>query len=110
MRSIKKQNSFSVKRKKVVSKKPKNKDQRSREYLTYEEVEKLRKGVKTHSPVHAHRNDTINLLMFRHALRVSEAVTLRWEQIDLKKGLFHFDTRASIDQFRETLLGNVSLS
>jgi type 1 fimbriae regulatory protein FimE len=27
--------------------------------------------------------------MFRHALRVSEAVALRWDQIDLKKGLLH---------------------
>jgi type 1 fimbriae regulatory protein FimB/type 1 fimbriae regulatory protein FimE len=27
--------------------------------------------------------------MFRHGLRVSEAVALRWEQIDLKAGLLH---------------------
>jgi type 1 fimbriae regulatory protein FimB/type 1 fimbriae regulatory protein FimE len=27
--------------------------------------------------------------MFRHAFRVSEIVALRWDQIDLKKGLLH---------------------
>jgi type 1 fimbriae regulatory protein FimB/type 1 fimbriae regulatory protein FimE len=27
--------------------------------------------------------------MFRHGLRVSEAVSLRWEQVDLKTGLLH---------------------
>ena len=27
--------------------------------------------------------------MFRHALRVSEIVALRWEQVDLKQGLLH---------------------
>ena len=27
--------------------------------------------------------------MFRHALRVSEIVALRWEHVDLKKGLLH---------------------
>ena len=27
--------------------------------------------------------------MFRHALRVSEVISLRWEQIDLKQGLLH---------------------
>jgi type 1 fimbriae regulatory protein FimB/type 1 fimbriae regulatory protein FimE len=27
--------------------------------------------------------------MFRHGLRVSEAVSLRWDQVDLKAGLLH---------------------
>lgn len=27
--------------------------------------------------------------MFRHGLRVSEAISLRWEQVDLKQGLLH---------------------
>ena len=27
--------------------------------------------------------------MFRHALRVGEIIALRWEQVDLKKGLLH---------------------
>ena len=79
--------SFSVKRKKVIPNKPKNKDRRAREYLTYQEVEKLRKGVQGSN--YAHRNDTIILLMFRHALRVGEVCVLRWEQIDLKKGLLY---------------------
>jgi type 1 fimbriae regulatory protein FimB/type 1 fimbriae regulatory protein FimE len=29
------------------------------------------------------------MLMYRHGLRVTEAVTLRWEQVDLKAGLLH---------------------
>ena len=89
MKKLKDKTSFLVKRKKIITQKPKNKDQRTREYLTSEEIEKLRKGVKSYSPLHAHRNDTIILLMFRHALRVSEAVTLRWDQIDLRKRLLH---------------------
>ena len=69
--------------------KPKNKDQRAREYLTQSEIEKLRKAAKKFSR-HGHHNDTLILLMFRHALlRVSETVALRWDQIDLKKGLLH---------------------
>jgi integrase len=27
--------------------------------------------------------------MYRHGLRVSESVALRWDQIDLKQGLLH---------------------
>jgi type 1 fimbriae regulatory protein FimB/type 1 fimbriae regulatory protein FimE len=33
------------------------------------------------------------MLIFRHALRVSEVIALRWEQVDLKKGLLHVNRR-----------------
>jgi len=68
--------------------KPKNKDVRAREYLTEQEVEKLRKAARKYSR-YGHRDDTLILLMFRHAFRVSEVVALRWDQVDLKKGLLH---------------------
>lgn len=29
------------------------------------------------------------MLLFRHALRVSEVITLRWEQVDMTQGLLH---------------------
>ena len=38
---------------------------------------------------HAHRNETLILLAFRHGLRVSELVALRWDQIELKQGVLH---------------------
>lgn len=65
-----------------------NKSARTREYLTTQEIEKLRK-VARELGRHGHRDDTMILLMFRHALRVSEVVALRWEQIDLAQGLIH---------------------
>jgi type 1 fimbriae regulatory protein FimB/type 1 fimbriae regulatory protein FimE len=33
------------------------------------------------------RDQTLILIMYRHGLRVSEAINLRWDQIDLKAGL-----------------------
>ncbi len=59
---------------------------RSREYLTPAEVEKL---LKASGEVgrHGARDRTLILLAYRHGLRVSELVTLRWEQIDFKAGL-----------------------
>ena len=65
-----------------------NLDRRSREYLTPAEVEKL---LQASSKVgrHGARDRTLLLLAYRHGLRVSELVTLRWEQIDLKAGLVH---------------------
>ncbi|HKM69586.1 MAG TPA: tyrosine-type recombinase/integrase [Stellaceae bacterium] len=38
---------------------------------------------------HGHRDATMILLAYRHGLRVSELVTLRWDQIDLKIGRIH---------------------
>ncbi len=44
-----------------------NKDRRLREYLTTQEIEKLRQAAKRIGR-HSHRDDTLILLMFRHAL------------------------------------------
>ena len=38
---------------------------------------------------HGHRDRTLILLAYRHGLRVSELVALRWEQVDLIQGLLH---------------------
>jgi integrase len=61
---------------------------RSREHLTPTEVEKLRKTARSIGR-HGDRNDTMILLAYRHGLRVSELITLRWDQLDLDQGLFH---------------------
>jgi type 1 fimbriae regulatory protein FimE len=65
-----------------------NKQLRSREYLTPEEAERLICGAKAVGR-HGHRDATIILLTYRHGLRVSELVSLRWDQIDLKQGLLY---------------------
>jgi len=66
----------------------KNKYRRNREYLTDTEIEKLRKAARNKGR-HGVRDDALILLMFRHGLRVSEVITLHWDQIDLQKGLLH---------------------
>ena len=38
---------------------------------------------------HGHRDMTMILVAFRHGLRVSELVALRWDMIDLKQGVVH---------------------
>src|SRR5690606_14041204 len=65
-----------------------NSELRTREYLTTHEVESLRKAARSNGR-HGHRDDTLILVMFRHALRLSEATVLRWEQVDLNQGLLH---------------------
>ena len=69
---------------------PKNSEVRSREYLTLDEVEALMKAAgKTGR--HRYRDRMIILVMFRHGLRVTEAVNLRWDQVDFKSGQIHIN-------------------
>jgi len=58
-----------------------NGELRTREYLTGAEVEKLIAAAKRNR--WGHRDATMILLCFRHGLRASEIVDLRWEQVDL---------------------------
>lgn len=73
---------------KVPPLRKKNKDLRSREYLTPSEVEQLMAAAKSIGR-HGHRDSTLILVAFRHGLRVSELVALRWDMVDLKQGLMH---------------------
>jgi type 1 fimbriae regulatory protein FimB/type 1 fimbriae regulatory protein FimE len=75
-----------------MPRKPRNKDVRSREYLTDKEVEALQKAARN-TGRHGHRDATLILVAYRHGLRVSELIALRWDQIDLTQGLLHV-TRA----------------
>jgi type 1 fimbriae regulatory protein FimB/type 1 fimbriae regulatory protein FimE len=64
-----------------------NVEYRSREHLTEQEVKKLIEAAKDNR--YGHRDSTMVLLAFRHGLRASELVDLRWEQVDLKGGILH---------------------
>src|SRR5690606_28477360 len=56
--------------------------------LTPAEVEKLLQAAQKRGR-YGQRDAAIILLAYRHGLRVSELVSLRWEQVDLKAGLLH---------------------
>jgi integrase len=71
-----------------LPRKPHNQTIRRREYLTEAEVGKLMKAARK-AGRHGHRDATLILIAYRHALRVAELVALRWEQIDLSQGLLH---------------------
>jgi type 1 fimbriae regulatory protein FimB/type 1 fimbriae regulatory protein FimE len=61
---------------------------RSREYLTPSEVQSLLKAARRRGR-YGQRDTCLILLAYRHGLRVSEVVSLRWDQIDLKAGHLH---------------------
>ena len=60
---------------------------RSREYLTDREVERLIEAAKQNRS--GHRDATAILVAYRHGLRASELVALRWDDIDLTTGRLH---------------------
>jgi len=61
---------------------------RSREYLSDKEVTALMEAAARVGR-HGARDATMILIAYRHGLRVSELVSLRWDQIDLQQGLLH---------------------
>ncbi len=64
-----------------------NAELRTREHLTEAEVEQLIEAAKSNR--HGHRDATMILLAYRHGLRGSELVDLRWEQIDFRAANLH---------------------
>ena len=58
-----------------------------RRYLTEGELDKLIKAARKGR--YGQRDATLILIMARHGLRVTEAVDLRWDQVDFSKGHLH---------------------
>jgi integrase len=67
---------------------------RSREYLSDKEVAALMAAAAAGVGRHRARDTALTLMAYRHGLRVSELVSLRWDQVDLQQGLLHITRRA----------------
>ena len=71
----------------VTPKRRPNADLRSREHLTEPEVDGLMQAAKRNR--WGHRDSTMILTAWRHGLRVSELVDLRWDQVDFASATLH---------------------
>ena len=60
---------------------------RPREYLTEAEIDKLIDAAKDNRQ--GHRDSTAILMAYRHGLRASELVELRWDDVDFRTGKLH---------------------
>jgi len=69
----------------VRPRRKKNRDTRSREYLTLAEVKKLRDAARGEGR-NGDRDGLLILMLFRHGLRVAEAVALTWDDIQFDDG------------------------
>ena len=66
---------------------PPNRELRSREHLTEAEIDELLAAAKGNR--YGHRDATMLLVAYRHGLRSSELVDLRWEQVDFASATLH---------------------
>src|SRR5262249_38515475 len=71
----------------VRPKRPRNGDLRTREYLTEAEVERVMGAAKGNR--WGQRDATMVLVAYRHGLRASELVDLRWDQVDFRTATLH---------------------
>jgi integrase len=71
----------------VMPKRAPNAELRTREYLTEAEVERLMKAATRNR--WGHRDATMILVTYRHGLRASELVDLRWDQVELRTATLH---------------------
>ena len=71
----------------VTPKRAANRDMRTREYLTPDEVERLMAAAKGNR--WGHRDATMVLVAYRHGLRAAELVDLQWTQVDFKTATLH---------------------
>ena len=76
-----------IEKRTVMPRRAKNSELRTREYLTEAEIEAL--SAATRQNRHGHRDATMILIAFRHGLRASEAVDLRWDQVDFDRAVLH---------------------
>lgn len=73
--------------KRIVPLRRPNSELRRREYLTEAEVEKLIEVAKGNR--HGRRDGIMILVAYRHGLRASELVDLRWDQVDFASATLH---------------------
>jgi integrase len=66
-----------------------NQASRTREYLTPDEVERMVTAARHVGGRLVERDALLIMMAYRHGLRASELIALRWDQIDLKEGTLH---------------------
>jgi len=71
----------------VTPRRPSNAMLRTREYLTEAEVQRLMAAAKGNR--YGHRDATMVFAAYRHGLRASELVDLRWAQVDFRTATLH---------------------
>jgi integrase len=76
-----------IEKRTVMPRRARNSELRTREYLTEHEINAIMDTTRRNR--YGHRDATMILVAFRHGLRASELVDLRWDQIDFPTANLH---------------------
>jgi len=71
-----------------MPRRPKNEEVRSREWILPHELKRLTEAAAA-TGRYGHRDATMILIAYRHGLRASELVNLRWDQVDFDNRVLH---------------------
>jgi len=83
------QSSFWAKRDNQPPARQRNDASWTREYLTPDEVDRMVTAARRAGGRPAERDALLIMIAYRHGLRASELIALRWDAIDLKAGTLH---------------------
>ncbi len=84
---------------------PKNESVREREHLRPDEMESLIKAAGAVGR-YGHRDAILLLLIYRHGLRVSEAIALQWQQVDFKTSHIYINRNKNGNPSNQPILGD----
>ncbi len=84
---------------------PKNETVREREHLRPDEMELLIKAAGAVGR-YGHRDATLLLMIYRHGLRVSEAIALQWQQVDFKTAHIYINRCKNGNPSNQPILGD----
>lgn len=84
---------------------PKNAEVRSREYLTVDEVNRLREAAKKVGR-NGHRDYWLITMAYRHGLRVSELTSLTWDAVSFDEAKIHIKRLKNGTDSRQPIEGD----
>ena len=89
---------------KPMPKRHPNTNYRTREYLTEDEVDRLIAALRKNR--YGQRDALMALVAYRHGLRVSELIDLRWDDVDWTKATLHVRRLKGSDKATHPILGD----
>ncbi len=88
LKLVRQEKTAKISNKRVPPSRRPNKEVRSREYLTVDEVKRIREAARRVGR-NGFRDSLLITVAFRHGLRVTEAVNLKWDEVHFDDGTLH---------------------
>src|SRR5687768_2174400 len=88
LKLVRQEKTVKMPNKRVPPRRKSNREVRSREYLTVDEVKRIRDAARRVGR-NGFRDSLLITVAFRHGLRVTEVVNLKWDEVHFDDGTIH---------------------